>query len=117
MSAQPIGPGSIVVCTSAKQMLSDFPPPGYRLTVGALYCVEAIRPWGDRCPVDDCHEGFVLKGRAMRGISMRGIGPVILGYCPSQFRPLNDGDTSLVENEATDTDGSGLQTYRVLVVL
>ena len=47
----------------------------------------------------------------------RTYGFVRVDYCPSQFRPFNDGDASRVTNEediGDDADGSGLQTYRVL---
>lgn len=114
-AAQPIGPGSIVVCVSTGQNeLSGRFLPAHHLTKGALYCVEVIRPWANGCPLDGCNEGFVLKGRSERYVTPFGNMP--FGYCPSQFRPLNDGDTSLVTEEIEDGaagDGDALQTYRI----
>lgn len=114
MSAQPIGPGSILICTSTA--LNEQRIPELRLTMGALYCVAEMGPWAegvcDAC--GSCQAAVVLKGKD-RIYRSHFSSHTLAGYCPSQFRPLNDGDASLVENEQTDDtdcDGSALQTYR-----
>ncbi len=113
-AAPPIGPGSIVVCTSTPQNSCQLPS-GYRLTEGALYCVEAIKPWTESsCHLCGCREGFALKGRMAIIYDPGRRERIIIGYCVSQFHPLNDGDTSLVTDEIESTDDMGLQTYRVL---
>lgn len=112
-AAQPIGPGSIVICISTGQNSLSIPQ-GYTLTKDALYCVDSIQPWAHGCQIcGHCTLGFVLRGRTDR-IAQSEDGFRILGYCPSQFKPLNDGDTSFVENELSedDADGAGLQAYR-----
>ena len=114
-AAQPIGPGSIVVCISTPQNVMNIPD-SYKLTRDALYCVKEIAPWAAPCLIDGCEAGYVLKGRDELFIKIGYGDAVLIGYCPSQFRPLNDGDTSRVVEEETYDDiiGAGLQTYRAL---
>lgn len=96
--AEAIGPGTPLICISETQpsALFWFKPP--KLTNGALYfCEELYTEDAHRsetcCPWDSCGKiGIRLKDiRTKAG----GRPP----YCPNLFRPLNDGDTSLVKNE------------------
>jgi hypothetical protein len=92
--AAEIGPGSILVCVDwfRPEGTYDKDPEKSNLTVGAIYrCSEILDAGGlsrMQCPWDECGtRGVQLEGRS------------IFCYCPNLFKPLNDGDTSLVENE------------------
>lgn len=65
------------------------------LTEGALYFCEKL---GDdvimSCPWDQCgHTYVLLRDRFCQCFNSE------IAYCPNLFRPLNDGDTSLVDDE------------------
>lgn len=80
-----IGPGTPLICVHAW--------PEYGLTEGALYTCDGVEPLPYNAPVEctACHG----TGKALYYIRNRGPQP----YCEKLFRPLNDGDTSLVETE------------------
>ena len=83
-----IGPGTVLVCVNdgAPVIASR-----YRLTKGAIYVCEAVERCLLPCPWDQC--GYI-------GVRVKGKGDAKKYlYCPNFFRPLNDGDTSLVEHE------------------
>ena len=86
-----IGPGTALICIKW-----DMPEDADDvLTVGALYfCEEVIDTDPYICPWDGCGTiGIGLKGKACSCCNKH------YPYCVSLFRPLNDGDTSLVETE------------------
>jgi hypothetical protein len=96
--AAEIGKGSLVVCVN-----NHAPTQWYNryyktspLTVGAIYQVVKVHEqYSDRaqCPWDKCGTvGYWLRDK--KSFTGRWV-----KYCPNLFRPLNDGDTSLVENE------------------
>lgn len=99
--ADAIGPGSALICVSnAQNELSFSGTPEYNITIGALYTVDRLghSMTGRVCPVDGCSEvGLILKDKPLwygRGMM----------YCSNQFKPLNDGDTSLVDAEEEADD-------------
>jgi hypothetical protein len=82
-----IGPGTPLICIRRPKR---FPVPEDSLTVGALYTCRLIieRPGQGRCI--NCDSRFSLKLREK---------DFAVNYCECLFRPLNDGDTSLVDAE------------------
>lgn len=100
--AAEIGPGSLVVCVE-KLPEDDFVRtcPGVQLTPGSIYKVECIQKgWGHQnCPCGkDAGIGYRLVERPGPFETEFGTAEW-LAYAPCLFRPLNDGDTSLVEGE------------------
>ena len=93
-----IGPGTLLRCVAWKPLSGSQIDCG-DLTVGSIYRCNHVSedPYGDRCPWDDC--GTV--GVALVDRFCNCLGSYLL-YCPNFFRPLNDGDTSLVETERED---------------
>lgn len=70
-----------------------------KLTEGALYTCEGLHEGGElpdsdtMCPWDGCgHDWYCLVEKTCTHGSF-------IPYCPNLFRPLNDGDTSLVADE------------------
>lgn len=88
--AKDIGPGMCVVCiTEMTHNYGDCHPDFRQVTPNAIYFVEEVfdHPIA-YCPHDNCGSiGLILKDRS----------PWI--YCPNIFKPLDDGDTSLVKAE------------------
>lgn len=102
MSAE-IGPGTVLICLVSRHP-TDMPK-AFHIFKGAIYiCAEVI-------PGDECEEPCNYDGCTGPGITLKDK-PVEFEedgelwqyfYCPNLFRPLNDGDTSLVENELDQT--------------
>lgn len=86
-----IAPGAPLICIREHPQVPD----GLRKTVNALYFCETlgVSDDGQICPYDGCGPiGIGLKGfRTYFGMS--------IFHCPNDFKPLNDGDTSLVDDE------------------
>lgn len=97
--AEAIGPGTMLVCVKfSRPFEGDNGPTCGDLTVGAIYRCRKVHTVQDidvyPCPWDGCGaEAFLLEDRFCDCFNMW------LPYCPNLFRPLNDGDTSLVEKE------------------
>lgn len=94
-----IGPGTLLRCIKAP----SFTQPGYDFlmtTVGSFYLCERVVDSIFLCPEDGCgHEGLVLKDKS-RFKCIDGCGTMHTAlYCPNLFRPVDDGDTSLVRDE------------------
>ncbi len=92
-----IGPGTPLICVTPNNPLSRCVP----IYVGSIYFCEAVHSFPTRsalqgymecCPHDGCDTVITLKGH-IHPLGGR------CGYCPNKFRPLNDGDTSLVDAE------------------
>lgn len=105
--SKPIGPGSLLVCTKVPQ--DEFLPRGVTLTVGAIYTCQEVLRSRVACPSDGCgHDGIALRERP-RGLYWIGDGGfferlhrITPMFCPNVFRPLDDGDTSLVADEVVE---------------
>lgn len=80
--AEAIGPGTPLIC------INDWQGNGFdtKLSTGALYFCETINSYKS-CPLCKSDIGITLRGKT------------VWAYSVCLFRPLNDGDTSLVENE------------------
>lgn len=93
MSAD-IGPGTPLICIAGCVWESG------KLTEGALYFCKEIVAWNDesRMPPGVTRSyncGFCTKtGHDFIVVKDQPNGE----FCPARFRPLNDGDTSLVED-------------------
>lgn len=93
-----IGPGTPLICISTGHTGDE--EPWANLTLGAMYhCDEVIPPedvetYCPDCSTPDCVP-ITLKEKRRRTIR----GQFVV-YCTTLFRPLNDGDTSLVEDNA-----------------
>jgi hypothetical protein len=97
--AKPIGPGMCVRCVRTWKSMGH--ATSYDVTQDAIYFVEEVSRWSyGTCPIDACDRAIALRER-----------PIImpsghrLGYCISLFAPLDDGDTSLVEDEIVEGGG------------
>jgi hypothetical protein len=97
-----IGPGTPLICISLGVSHARLDK-GFDLTLGALYSCEEIIPadWIETlCP--DCNkacDGLRLRGK----LEECSLGYKVV-YCSTLFHPLNDGDTSLVEEEKEKED-------------
>lgn len=90
--AEAIGPGTALICIAKSSNPYTW---SNKLTLQALYfCREVTQhKYNELCTTDACGTvGLRLKNR--KGM-----------YCPNLFRPLNDGDTSLVQDEIEAPDG------------
>lgn len=92
-----IGPGTPLICVKFSWPFGHPPCDETRLDLdpGAMYFCEAVVEGDDmECPWDGCgRTGYAIQGKRCSCWSYI--------YCPNLFRPLNDGDTSLV-NEKED---------------
>lgn len=99
-----IGPGTVLICIDDRPAPTGYNFPEDKLTKHAIYVCEKIvrSSSGTICPWDGCSEkGIILEGKqgTLRfGFKVRPL------YCPSLFRPLNDGDTSLVKDEINELE-------------
>jgi hypothetical protein len=91
--AKPIGPGMCVRCVRTWKSMGHVTR--HDVTQGAIYFVERVDVWSHGvCPIDACDRAVALRERpAVMSSGHR------VGYCISLFAPLDDGDTSLVEDE------------------
>lgn len=100
--SEAIGPGSALVCVSdampgyCQQMYDGLEP----LVVGGLYfCEEIGKARFTLCPWDGCGKTWIsLRGKKLLSIDRH------LWYCPNLFKPLNDGDISLVKDEINEVE-------------
>jgi hypothetical protein len=98
-----IGPGTPLVCVKSEQSNPIWQPPANRLTVGAIYFCEKVFGADNNygCGLNGCtsQHGYTLRGiNSWRIHPHTGVQCQLL-YCSCCFKPLNDGDTSLVEHE------------------
>jgi hypothetical protein len=93
--ATDIGPGTLLICINDAKEYGCI-----ELTKGAIYIVEKNKPRTGPC--DSCRkmDAVILKGKPHY-------------YCLCLFRPLNDGDTSLVENEKEFDDFKGSEVKEI----
>lgn len=89
-----IGPGTPLICKSAAALKGH----EVALTEGALYACSEVRPAEQTLPStkEFLYCSFCNAIKEHDFLRVRG---QVVWYCPQRFRPLNDGDTSLVENE------------------
>lgn len=91
-----IGPGTPLICINANPPVGAVGSLCETLTLGALYtCLEVQSdPESLPCPWDQCGTtGIQLREKYCSCYATN------WAFCPNLFRPLNDGDTSLVEDE------------------
>lgn len=97
-----IGPGTILRCVSDKGNDEEpHLPRAFNLTVGALYTCDEIK---DGSNYGTCHVCYLTCDPITLKEKSGGFwfGPWFfecVAYCVTLFRPLNDGDTSLAEQE------------------
>ena len=110
--AQPIGPGTMLICVKWVDPFPDVEP-SYRLTVNALYtCQEITSGVVGNCPwCNKPHEGIVLSQK--HGVPTLKLMAAFHNwkydqplYCPTLFKPLNDGSTDLLTEEELNVHNS-----------
>lgn len=112
--AAEIGKGSILICIK-----NEPPSYGYQkeyalapLTVKAMYTVRMIFTHNHgHCPWDNCgHTGLFIEEKGFEGSKPGKVAYIC--YCPNLFRPLNDGDTSLVKDEKDKPEDNTFESFR-----
>lgn len=109
--AADVGPGTPLVCIKwVRPEGATLGDACSKLTVDAIYiCKEVGHESVGTCPWDDCGKTwYSLEGKYC------GCHNMDLPYCPNLFRPLNDGDTSLVDAEVTYDMQNGIDLHREL---
>lgn len=101
-----LGPQMTVKCVIPHP--NDHVVPEAHLTVGALYYIERMEDLIDICPRDNCGSvSVMLRGKELYQSPCCGeMYP--LWFCPNHFAPLDDGDTSLVNDEIMTITIKGL---------
>lgn len=91
-----VGPGTLLVCISNGNgsKIGDY----YDLTVGAIYTVAEIIPFDPKSKLVCCECGERCRPFTLRQ-KLKPHDALLVVYCITLFRPLNDGDTSLVSAE------------------
>jgi hypothetical protein len=97
-----VGPGTLLVCIKEIDPRDEAILPEAKITVGAIYTLKDLVESRTHPGVF----GYRLKERDGSYKDRFGNTYEYIGYYASRFRPLNDGDTSLVENEITIDDAT-----------